>query len=209
MADALGSSLLAFAALSLIVELTPGPNMAYLAALSLVRGWRAGVAAVAGVALGLSVYGVAAALGLAALVEGSAALYGTLRWAGIAYLMWLAWDAWSADFSGPGNEAELDDSQTEAFRRGLVTNLLNPKAAIFYVVVVPDFVVPTGSIVVQTLTLAAIYVAIATGVHLSIVVLASRLSGHLQDAGRQRLVSRTLAIALVGIAVWFAFSTMR
>jgi LysE type translocator len=70
MNDAFGSSLLAFAAaISLIVELTPGPNMAYLAALSLVKGWRARAAAVAGVALGLSVYGIAAALGLAARVE--------------------------------------------------------------------------------------------------------------------------------------------
>jgi threonine/homoserine/homoserine lactone efflux protein len=209
MNDVFGSSLLAFAAISLIVELTPGPNMAYLAALSLVKGWRAGVAAVAGVALGLSVYGIAAALGLAALVERYVVVYEILRWVGIAYLLWLAWEGWSAGAEDARPGTEFDRTLGESFRRGLITNLLNPKAALYYVAVVPDFIVPTGSIAAQTLTLAAIYVSIATVVHLSIVVLASRLAGHLNDARRRTLVSRSLALALVGVAVWFAVSTMR
>jgi threonine/homoserine/homoserine lactone efflux protein len=209
MNDVFGSSLLAFAAISLIVELTPGPNMAYLAALSLIKGWRAGIAAVAGVALGLSVYGIAAALGVAALVARSVVIYEILRWVGIAYLLWLAWEAWSANTEDARPGTELDRTLGESFRRGLITNLLNPKAAIFYMAVVPDFIVPAGSIAAQTLTLAAIYVSIATGVHLSIVVLASRLARHLNDARRRRLVSRSLALALVGIAAWFAVSTMR
>ena len=203
------TSLLGFALVSFGMVLTPGPNMAYLAALSLVKGWRAGVAAVAGVALGLSVYGIAAALGLAALVERYVVVYEILRWVGIAYLLWLAWEAWSADTEDTRPSTELDRTLGESFRRGLVTNLLNPKAAIYYVAVVPDFIVPTGSIAAQTLTLAAIYVSIATVVHLSIVVLASRLARHLNDARRRRLVSRSLALALVGIAAWFAVSTMR
>ena len=97
MADAASGSLLAFALLSLVVELTPGPNMAYLAALSLSRGARTGLAAVAGIALGLSAYGVAAAFGLAALVNQSAFLYEALRWAVILYLLWLAWEAWATE----------------------------------------------------------------------------------------------------------------
>jgi threonine/homoserine/homoserine lactone efflux protein len=209
MSEAFGSSLLAFAAISLIVELTPGPNMAYLAALSLTKGWRAGVAAVAGVALGLSVYGIAAALGLAALVERYVVVYEILRWVGIAYLLWLAWEAWSAGTEDARPATEFDRTLGESFRRGLITNLLNPKAAIFYLAVVPDFLVPTGSVAAQTLTLAAIYVSVATGVHLLIVVLASRLARHLNDARRRRIVSRSLALALVGIAAWFAVSTMR
>src|SRR5689334_24691234 len=88
-------SLLAFALTCLIVEITPGPNMAYLAALSLSRGAAMGLAAVAGVALGLSVYGVAAAFGVAAIIENSPILYEALRWAGVLYLLWLAWEAWS------------------------------------------------------------------------------------------------------------------
>src|SRR3954451_2344256 len=88
-------SLLAFAATCVIIEITPGPNMAWLAALSLSRGWRIGLAAVAGVALGLVVYGIAAALGLAAIIENSPVLYEALRWGGVLYLLWLAWEAWA------------------------------------------------------------------------------------------------------------------
>jgi threonine/homoserine/homoserine lactone efflux protein len=207
MGDAFASSLFVFAATALIIELTPGPNMAYLAALSLVQGPRAGLSAVAGIALGLSIYGIAASFGLAALIDRSVLLYEILRWAGIAYLVWLAWDAWSTDFKADPTVETVDTRS--AFRRGLITNLLNPKAAVFYVTVLPDFVTRTGPIMAQTLTLVAIYVAIATIIHISIVVLASRLSPQLQDARKRKYVSRTLALALLGIAVWFAFSTAR
>src|SRR6185503_12845036 len=99
--------------------------MAWLAALSLSRGWRTGLAAVAGVALGLSAYGIAAALGVAAVIENSTFLYETLRWGGVAYLLWLAWDAWS---TADGVAAEGDHHERRsASRRGLITNLLNPK----------------------------------------------------------------------------------
>lgn len=87
MTDLLPSALLAFALTCVVIEITPGPNMAWLAALSLSRGWRNGFAAVAGVALGLSVYGVLAAFGLAAVIESSTFLYESLRWGGVAYLL--------------------------------------------------------------------------------------------------------------------------
>src|SRR6185503_916356 len=102
--------------------------MAWLAALSLSRGWRTGLAAVGGVALGLSVYGIAAALGVAAIIENSAFLYEALRWGGVAYLLWLAWDSWSAaDEISLENAPGVSDERVSAFRRGLITNLLNPK----------------------------------------------------------------------------------
>ena len=127
-----GGPLLTFALTALIIEITPGPNMAYLAALSLSNGRRTGFAAVAGIALGLMAYGAAAALGLAALVDASRWLYEALRWAGVFYLPWLAWQAWSSESeTSPATaRAELNRPGV-AFRRGLITNLLNPKAAIF------------------------------------------------------------------------------
>src|SRR5947209_3015805 len=116
--------------------------MAWLAALSLSRGWRIGLAAVAGVALGLSAYGIAAALGVAAVIENSTFLYEALRWAGVVYLLWLARDAWStADDIGP-ETAGVNHEQRSSFRRGLIMNLLNPKAAVVYIVVLPEFVTP-------------------------------------------------------------------
>ena len=203
--------LLAFALTSLIIEITPGPNMAYLAALSLTRGWRTGLAAVAGVALGLSAYGVAAALGVAAIIENSAFLYEALRWGGVIYLLWLAWDAWSTADDLPPEQAPANHHErASAFSRGLITNLLNPKAAVFYVAVMPEFLdLGAGRIAAQTLTLSAVYVTIATLIHASIVLFASRLRSVIVEPAQVRLIRRVLALALVAIAVWLAWSTAR
>ena len=185
--------------------------MAWLAALSLSRGWRIGLAAVAGVALGLSIYGMAAALGLAAIIENSTVLYQALRWGGVLYLLWLAWEAWAtADDVAPDEADAGNHALAPAFRRGLITNLLNPKAAIFYVAVLPDFVgVKTGGIIAQTLTLSGIYVAIATAIHTLIVLSASGVRNLVANTRRIVVIRRTLALALVAVAVWLAWSTAR
>ncbi|MGH6663689.1 MAG: LysE family translocator [Pseudolabrys sp.] len=194
-----------------MIEITPGPNMGYLAVLSLSRGWRVGAAAVAGVGLGHAIYGIAAALGVAALIDASHLLYEVLRWAGVAYMLWLAWEAWASEAETAPDVAKADmGSHTRvAFERGLITNLLNPKAAVFFVTVVPAFVKPEGSIVAQTLLLSAIFVAIATVVHSCIVMLASRLQHFSASAARRRPLRRALAFLLASIAVWIAYSTAR
>lgn len=199
----------AFVVTCLIIEITPGPNMAYLAALSLARGRRAGIAAVAGIALGLAISGAVAALGLAAVVEKSAVLYEALRWGGIMYLLYLAWEGWTPERDETRAD-EHGESPLPAFRRGLIINMLNPKAAIFYITVLPEFIRPSNSpIVFQTLTLSAIYVAIATLVHLSLVLLAGLLASKIDSAEKRQALRRALALALVAIAVWFAFATQR
>jgi threonine/homoserine/homoserine lactone efflux protein len=211
MSEMLSSSLAAFALTALVVEMTPGPNMAYLAALSLSQGIRAGLAAVIGVALGLSVYGVAAALGLSAIIDRSPLLYEVLRWGGVAYLLWLAWEAWASEAETSPQHADDPNARPWiAFRRGLITNLLNPKAAVFYIAVLPDFVqLGKGSVAAQTLMLSAIYVGIATAIHLVIVCLAGRLQGVIATPDKRRTIRRILALLLAAIAIWFAFSTAR
>lgn len=206
----MSTSLLAFALTCFVIEITPGPNMAYLAALSLSQGVRAGLAAVAGIALGLSVYGVAASLGLSAIIDNSAFLYEALRWGGVIYLLWLAWEAWAAEREVAPETVDGGIDPWTAFRRGLITNLLNPKAAVFYVAVLPDFIqIGKGAVATQTLVLSAIYVGIATAIHLFIVLLASRLQRVIATPEQRRTVRRILAVLLAGIAVWFAFSTSR
>lgn len=211
MSDLAASSLPAFALTSFVIEMTPGPNMAYLAALSLAQGRHVGFAAVAGIALGLSVYGVAAALGLGTVIANSRFLYDALRWAGVLYLLWLAWEAWAAEREvSPAAFANHVLSPGIAFRRGLVTNLLNPKAAVFYVAVLPEFIrISQGSVMSQTLLLSAIYVAIATFIHVVIVVLANHLQSTIKTPKTRRTMRRVLAVLLAGIAIWFAVSTNR
>ena len=209
MNEALLSSLWAFALASLIVELIPGPNQTYLEALTLNHGMRAGFAAVAGIAIGLGVYGMAAALGVAAIVHESDFLYQLLRWAGVLYFLWLAWDSWHDEPDGKV-EASSDARAAQSFRRGLITNLLNPKAAIFYISVLPGFIVPGAiSVFAQTVLMSVIYVSIATATHVAVVLLAGRLYRFLDDPRYRVPVRRGIALVLVGVAIWFLLASAR
>jgi threonine/homoserine/homoserine lactone efflux protein len=192
----------------LVIELTPGPNMAYLAALTLGAGRKAGFAAVAGVCVGLALIGVAAAAGLAALITASPAIWTALRWAGGLYLLYLAWETWRGEKeTSPAGTGSLSRSTMRYFRRGVITNVLNPKAALFYVAIVPRFLPSTGATLLQGLGLTAISVAVATCVHLAIVLLAARLHPMLSGPGRMERTRHVLAIALAAIAVWFLVTT--
>jgi threonine/homoserine/homoserine lactone efflux protein len=196
-----------FLAAIILVELTPGPNMAYLAALSATHGRRAGLVAVAGVTCGLSVYMLAAVFGLTEVFRLYRPLYELLRWAGAAYLVWLAWDAWRG--SGEANEAvEAMPAPWTLFRRGLLTNLLNPKAALFYVSLLPGFI-QTGhaSPTFQALILGSIHVAVSMVVHGAIVLGADR-AGRLVTSVRSSVWStRGLALAILAVAIWVLWQT--
>jgi threonine/homoserine/homoserine lactone efflux protein len=198
---------LAFLWISFIVELTPGPNMTYLAALTLVEGWRAGFATVAGVAAGLLLVGVLAAFGVAAFVSESPILYELIRWLGVFYMLWLAYDIWRGVEPSEADESAATSSAGTYFGRGFLTNVLNPKAAIFYIVVLPQFIDPSRQLLPQTLALSVAYTFVATAVHATIVGLASKARPVLQDAGRMRTVRRILAAGLVFVAVWLHWST--
>jgi threonine/homoserine/homoserine lactone efflux protein len=195
---------------SLLIELTPGPNMAYLAVLSAAQGRSAGFAATAGVALGLLVVGVAAALGLAALIARSDLLYTILRWGGVVYLLWLAWDGWrNAHETSPAHLTDTSARRTH-FARGLITNLMNPKAFVFYVAVLPTFLDPGRPLAQQAVALSLIYVTIATIIHIGIVLLADRARPLLEgDHARSVRIRRALSLAVALIALWFAYSTAR
>jgi threonine/homoserine/homoserine lactone efflux protein len=206
--DALmASSALAFAWAALLIELTPGPNMTYLALLSAQRGVRTGLAAVAGVALGLLVIGLAAALGLGQLVERSPLLYETIRWGGALYLFWLAYEAWRGDDIEPTDRDA--NAQQRAFRDGLTTNLLNPKAAVFYISVLPAFTSSAHAYAPQAVVLTLIYVAVATGIHAAIVLAADRAADLLANAQARQNAGRFMAFALVVVALWVLYTTRR
>lgn len=202
-------TLLAFAGTCLVIELTPGPNMAYLAVLSATSGRRAGFAATLGVALGLLAIGLAAALGLTAAIAGSRWLYEALRWAGVIYMLWLAWEGWHGEAETSPGTAEVAAEDARFFTRGLVTNLLNPKAGLFYVAIVPTFVDPAHPLVGQTVMLSVVYVMVATLVHGSIVLLADAARPWLEDERRSMLVRRVLSLLLAGIALWLLAATRR
>jgi threonine/homoserine/homoserine lactone efflux protein len=159
---------------------------------------------VAGVALGLGLMGLAAAMGLAALLQSQPLAYQVLRWAGMGYLLWLAWQTWRGAEDEAGGEA--GQSSFRYFRQGLITNLLNPKAAVFFVTVLPGFLPPSPSLV-QTVLFSAIYVLVATLVHGAIVVAAGMAQGLLSNPGRVQAARRIMALGLVGVVVWVYLRT--
>ncbi|MEP6565395.1 MAG: LysE family translocator [Mesorhizobium sp.] len=200
------ATFLSFALASLLIELTPGPNMTYLALVSASDGRRAGFATVAGIASGLAVIGGIAALGVAELIQASSLLYEGLRWAGVLFLLYLAWEGWT---SGTDVVSNNGNPRGKYFWRGFITNLLNPKAAIYYVAVLPTFVEAGRPILPQTVLLTAVYVAVATAIHAMIVVLAGALQPFLNDPKLEQISRRLLSALLALVALWFAWSTAR
>jgi threonine/homoserine/homoserine lactone efflux protein len=182
--------------------------MAWLALLSLDRGRVAGLAAVAGISLGLLVLGLAAGLGLSTLIAETRWLYETLRWGGVAFLLYLAWDSYRESLK-PLETQSTSERLGLYFRRGLVTNLLNPKAALFYVTVLPNFVDASRALTPQTLSLTGLYVAVATLVHAAIALLGGQLQPLLATGRTRRALGLAAAMLLVAIAVWVAISTRR
>jgi threonine/homoserine/homoserine lactone efflux protein len=177
--------------------------MVYLALLSAQNGRVAGLAAAVGVALGLLTIGFLAMLGLGALVVRSPGLYAILHWAGVAYLVWLAWDTWreAREPAGDGPGVTL----LQAFTRGLVTNLLNPKAFLFYLTVLPGFVGDGADFTAHAIVLTLIYVGVASSVHASVILGAGSLAHLLDHPSRRQRLGVVFALLLLAVAAWLAF----
>jgi threonine/homoserine/homoserine lactone efflux protein len=196
----------------LLLELTPGPNMAYLATLALSRGRVAGLIATAGVASGLAVHAIVAGLGAGLLIQQYPLVYEVLRWIGVGYLLYLAWEGWRTEKEVSPERADLAVMAGPLFLRGFLSNVFNPKSILFFVSVLPTFV-GTGpnapSLSIQMATFGILYVAIATAVHGTIVVLAAQLRPWLVEGPRQQTVRRVLSIVLALVAIWLLWTTRR
>lgn len=195
-----------FALAVLVIELTPGPNMAWLAALSLAEGRRAGLVATAGIGIGLALNAMLAALGLVELLSVRPGLQSGLRWAGVALMLWLAWQAW--------READMVAKPAEPrgagrhFASGLLVNLFNPKALLFFVVVVPPFLGGAAPTIAQAMGFAAISVGLATAVHLAIVAGGARAHGLISNPRRMVRIRRVMALIMLGVAIWLASAAL-
>jgi threonine/homoserine/homoserine lactone efflux protein len=176
------TELLLFAGAALLMVLTPGPNMIYLISRSICQGRKAGVISLLGVVAGFLLHLFAAAVGLSALLLAEPLGYELLKWAGAAYLLWLAWQALKPGARSPFEPQQLPpDSASKLFAMGFLTNALNPKIAVFYLSVFPQFIDPTqGSVFLQSITLGCIQIVVSFSVNLLI------------------------ALSAAGIASWFA-----
>lgn len=172
-----------FIGAALIMVLTPGPNMVYLISRSVCQGSRAGLISLLGVIAGFCLHMLAAAAGLTALLLVVPLAYEVLKWAGVAYLLWMAWQAVKPGARSPFETRALDiDPPRRLFAMGLLTNLLNPKVAVFYLSFLPQFVLPErGSVLLQSLTLGTTQIMVSLTVNAAIVLFAGRLAGWLKQ----------------------------
>ncbi|MFM9424311.1 threonine/homoserine/homoserine lactone efflux protein [Variovorax sp. GrIS 2.14] len=198
-----------FAIASLLLALTPGPNMIYCVSRTLVQGRRAGFVSLAGVLLAFLVHLVAAALGLTALLLAVPLAFDAIRLIGAAYLLWLAWQAVKPGGTAPFEPRALPaDRPGKLFRMGFLTNLLNPKVAMFYLSFFPQFIHPEhGSVLLQSAMLGAVQIAGSAVVNATLVFGAAGITAVLsQSTGWLRTQRYVMGTVLAAIAVRIALT---
>lgn len=206
------SHLLAFSLVSLGMVLTPGPNMIYLISRSISQGPMAGLISLAGVALGFVFYMLCAAFGITVLVMAIPYAYDALRFGGALYLLYLAWQAVKPGGRSPLQVRELPkDSSRRLFAMGLLTNLLNPKAAVLYLSLLPQFIVPEqGSVLTQSMALGFTQIAVSVTVNAMIALMAGSIAAFLASRPLWLTVQRWLmGTVLAGLAVRMATDARR
>lgn len=167
-----------FAAAALLMAVTPGPNMIYLISRSICQGRTAAVMSWFGVVLGFSVHMLCASVGLTALFMAVPLGYEVLKFAGALYLLWLAWQAVRPGARSPFETNQLPpESPRKLFMMGLLTSILNPKGAIFYLSVLPQFISPeSGAVLAQSLVLGVTQVCIGSSVNLAVALSAAAMA---------------------------------
>ena len=195
------SSITGVAIIALSFVLTPGPNMVYLASRSISQGRLAGLISLAGVGLGFVCYMFASALGLATLFKAVPITYEIVRIAGAIYLGYLAWSMIKPKGASPFEPQELAPrSAQRLFTMGLVTNLLNPKIALMYAALIPQFIdYSLGSTFEQFIKLGMIQLVIAVSVNGAIVLVASSVSSILTKNPSALRIQRWISGTVLGV----------
>ena len=204
---------LAFGLISLGMVLTPGPNMVYLISRSICQGRSAGLISLGGVALGFVFYMLCAALGITALVMAIPYAYDALRIGGALYLLYLAWQALKPGGRSPFAVRDLpQDSPRKLFTMGFLTNLLNPKVAVMYLSLLPQFLHPDseGSVLMQSIVLGSTQILVSVSVNGVIALTAGSIAGFLAARPTWQRVQRWLmGTVLAGLAVRMAVEGRR
>jgi threonine/homoserine/homoserine lactone efflux protein len=206
------SSFIAFGFVALGMVLTPGPNMVYLISRSICQGRVAGLISLGGVALGFVFYMLCAAFGITALLMAVPFAYDALRLAGAAYLLYLAWQAVRPGGRSPFEVRDLpEDGPRKLFMMGFLTNLLNPKIAVMYLSLLPQFIDPAlGSVLTQAILLGFTQIVISVTVNAMIAIAAGSIAAFLIGRPTWLVVQRWLmGTILAALAVRMATEARR
>lgn len=192
----------AFWLTTLVVVATPGTGAVYTVSTGLSRGRRASVVAALGCTLGVVPHMLAAITGLAALLHASAVAFQTLKYAGVAYLLYLAWRTWRDRGSLVTDSSDSTLSGWSVIRQAILINLLNPKLTIFFFAFLPLFVHPgQGDAWLQMVILSGLFMAVTLGVFIAYGILAASVRDHvLQRPRALTWMRRTFAATYVALA---------
>ncbi|MUZ65002.1 LysE family translocator [Agrobacterium vitis] len=197
------STIMLFAAASLVLTATPGPDMLLIASRSVSQGRSAGFLTYAGIAAGTYCHAIAAGLGLSQLFVAVPIAYEIVRWAGCLYLLYLAYKTIRSEGSAFSPAVSLKRlSSRRIFMEGLATNLLNPKMALFVLALFPQFVDPTGgAVLLQMVLLATILNGIGFIVNGTVILLGGHIRSRLSAIRRfPKLPQYLLATVFAGLA---------
>ena len=198
-----------FVAAALLLNLTPGADMLFVAGSSAAHGRRAGILAALGVGVGCMVHMALAAIGLSALLATSPWAFELVKWLGAAYLVWLGIGLLRA--GGPAPTA-VSVAPRRVFWQGVLTNALNPKVALFFLAFLPQFIVPDApGQTLAFLVLGALFDAGGTAVNVAVALIASGMSrgwaGSQRSAGARVWLQRAAGATFVGLGVKLALSS--
>jgi threonine/homoserine/homoserine lactone efflux protein len=201
-------AILGFMAVALALNITPGPDMLYVISRSVGEGRAAGIASALGIGAGTLVHITALALGVSALLATVPFAYDAVRWAGALYLVWLGVRVLSDDGSSMGTRRLAPASLSTVFWQGALTNVLNPKVALFFLALLPQFVDPErGSAAMQIALLVLLFNCSGTLVNVAVALGATALRARLTGRGqgnRLRILRRLPGIVFIGLGVRLA-----
>lgn len=197
-----------FVTAAVLLTLMPGPDILFVLTQGMTRGWRAGVVFAAGLCTGLVAHVTAAALGISVLLMSSEAAFMALKFAGAAYLLYLAFKAFRARRENHFRVDAGGGVVGKLYRRGILMNLLNPKVILFFLAFFPQFVdEKAGQPVGQIFLLGMIFIVQAFVIFSLVAVLAGRLARPLMSNSRVALwvnVAEAAIYAVIGVSILFA-----
>jgi threonine/homoserine/homoserine lactone efflux protein len=200
------SDVVAFAAIAAVIVLVPGPDMALVLRNGVAYGRRAAVSTALGINAGLLVWAVAAALGIAAVLHVSGTAFTLLKLAGAAYLVWLGAralvDAWRG--SGETSPTQPPRRKASPFRQGLFSNLFNPKIALVYTTLIPQFVDRGGLETAQTFLLAGTFIAMGIVWLTGYALLVAKIGAILRRSSVRRVINAVAGTMLTALGVRLA-----
>jgi threonine/homoserine/homoserine lactone efflux protein len=194
------SDLLIFIIAAFGLVITPGPNMIYLISRSISQGKRAGIISLSGVIVGFLFHVIMVSFGLTAILMAVPFAYTFLKWLGVGYLLYLAWNAIKPGSKSVFETTSLeDDSNFKLFQMGFLTNVLNPKIAVFYMSFFPQFIKPEyGNVLLQNFQLGFTQMTISFSVNLMIVLFASSISTWFSERPRWIKIQKWFMAGILG-----------